>query len=73
VMVAARSWWRVPVGDEDWRWCFGAFEFFCGQGSEEISVGLSDPDAVPLSCGTIPSWRASWEASVYFTLSRGKP
>jgi hypothetical protein len=30
--------------------------------------GLFDPDAVPLSSGTIPSWKASWVASVCFTL-----
>jgi hypothetical protein len=73
VMVAARSWWRVPVGGEDWWWCSGALEFFLWRGSGEISVGLSDPDVVPLSSGTIPSWRASWEASAYFTPSQGKP
>jgi hypothetical protein len=55
VMVAARSWWRVLVGGEDWWWCFGALEFFCSWGSGEIYVGLSDPDAVSLLSGTIPS------------------
>jgi hypothetical protein len=73
VMVATRSWWRMLVGGEDWWWCSGAPEFFCGRGSGEIPVDMSDPDAVPLLSGTIPRWRASWEASVYFTLSRGKP
>jgi hypothetical protein len=73
VKVTARSWWRVPVGGEVWWWCSGVPEFFCRWGSGEIPVGLSDPDAVPLSSGTIPSWRASWEASIYFTPSRGKP
>jgi hypothetical protein len=58
---------------EAWWWRSFAPEFFCGRGSGEISVGWSDPDVGPLSSCTISSWRASWEAPVYFTLSRVKP
>jgi hypothetical protein len=36
--------------------------FFLWSGAGEIPVSLVDPDAVPPSCGTIPSWRASWES-----------
>ena len=34
--------------------------FFLWTGAGEIPVSGSDPDAVPPSSGTIPSWRASW-------------
>jgi hypothetical protein len=72
-MMTVRPWWRLLVGGEAWWWCSFAAEFFCGLGSGEILVGLSEPNTVPLSRGTIPSWRALWEASVYFTPSRGGP
>jgi hypothetical protein len=46
-MVTTRPWWRVLVGGEAWWWCFVVPGFFCGQGSGEILVALSDQDTVP--------------------------
>jgi hypothetical protein len=43
------------VGGEAWWWRPFVSEFFCGRGSGEISVDVSDPDAVPLLSGVIPS------------------
>jgi hypothetical protein len=44
--------------------------FLC-DGVGEILVSLSDPDAVSPSSDTIPSWRASWDPRVHFTLRTG--
>jgi hypothetical protein len=41
---------------------------FCVTGAGEILVSLSDPDAVSSSGDTIPSWRASWDSHVHYTL-----
>ena len=56
-----RSWVVVLVGSRVFLWT----------GAGEIPVSWSDPDAVPPSCGTIPSWRALWESPVYYTLRTG--
>ena len=70
MMATTRSWWRTLVGAEAGWWCSLVPEFFV-DGAGEIPVSWSDPDAVPPSSGTIPSWRASWEFPIHCTLRTG--
>jgi hypothetical protein len=41
---------------------------FCVMGAREIFVNLSGPNAVSSLSDTIPSWRASWECPIHYTL-----
>jgi hypothetical protein len=45
--------------------------FFAWTWAGEIPVNLFGPNVVPPSSGIIPSWRASWESPIHFTLQIG--
>ena len=66
---------KIVVAHASGRQCWLVVLFcsrvFLWAGAGEIPVSWSDPDAMPPSSGTIPSWRASWESPVYYTLRTG--